>query len=107
MKIDRIQVEGDQVVLKVVGRITQNGMSDGSDPLEPFLDVEGQGCTLRLDLSGTEFIDSSGIGWLIQSHKRLRAAGGNLILHAPSPPIERSFEVVKLGNVIQIDSTRA
>jgi N-acetylglucosaminyldiphosphoundecaprenol N-acetyl-beta-D-mannosaminyltransferase len=49
-----------------------------------------------LDLSGVEFIDSTGVGALIRLHKDLRAASSELLLVAPSAKALRALSLLKL-----------
>jgi anti-sigma B factor antagonist len=46
-----------------------------------------------VDLSGVGFIDSSGVRELLKAQRRLRSAGGELVLRAPSAPCLRVLEV--------------
>jgi anti-sigma B factor antagonist len=52
---------------------------------------------LTLDLSGLEFIDSSGVRILIDAVVRLRGSSRRMVLVDPVPPVERVFEVLGLA----------
>jgi anti-sigma B factor antagonist len=55
---------------------------------------------LTIDLSGTEFIDSSGLGALLWAEHRLQAYGGELaVIHAQSS-VERSFRIAGLDAML-------
>ena len=56
-----------------------------------------------LDLSGTDFIDSTGIGVIVGALKRLRGEGGELIVRSPNRAAARAFEVTGLTKVLQIE----
>jgi anti-anti-sigma factor len=58
---------------------------------------------VRLDLSNTSFMDSSGVGWLLTCHKRMRQAGGKLSLCAPHPTVANVLRVLKLERIFEID----
>lgn len=105
MEIRRVGGDDDNLVLKVIGRISQNGFADNPEPLDEFLPESEQKApkTIRIDLSESDFIDSSGIGWLIRCHHRIAAAEGSLVLHAPTPNVARSFKLLKLERVLKID----
>jgi len=51
---------------------------------------------LLLDLGGVEFIDSSGMGWLVGLKKRIRATQGQLILVNPSAAVQRALSLMRL-----------
>jgi anti-sigma B factor antagonist len=48
---------------------------------------------VELDLSGVEFVDSSGLRALIEAHQRFEASGSSLRLVHPSPAVVRLFEI--------------
>ena len=56
-----------------------------------------------LDLSQTDFIDSTGIGVIVGALKRLRGENGELIVRSPNRAAARAFEVTGLTKVLQIE----
>jgi len=62
---------------------------------EPFV--------VTLDMSGLDFIDSSGLGVLIAVLKRLRHIGGNLVLRAPSRSMSRLLGLTGLDKVFTVE----
>lgn len=69
-------------------------------------DLVTDGCAhLVVDLSGTEFIDSSGLGALVASLKKCRQAGGDLRLAAPTPQVVTALELTNLNRVLQPSET--
>jgi len=62
---------------------------------EPFV--------VTLDVSGLDFIDSSGLGVLIAVLKRLRHIGGNLVLRAPSRSMSRLLDLTGLDKVFTVE----
>jgi anti-sigma B factor antagonist len=63
--------------------------------------VEGGENRIVVDLSTTEFIDSSGLGALIASQKIARAAGGDLRIAAPTQQICTVLELSNLDQLLQ------
>jgi anti-anti-sigma factor len=86
------------------GNITQALMTSSPDPLEQILGAKGFSRQVLLNLEKTSYIDSSGIGWLLGSHKRFMAAGGRLILHSLPPMVEQVIHLLKLQNLMTIKS---
>src|SRR4051794_36691006 len=48
---------------------------------------------VTVDMSNIEFIDSSGLGLLVTTFKRLQALGGTMFLRAPRPQALQAFKV--------------
>ncbi len=50
-----------------------------------------------LHMAGVTSIDSTGLGYLIGLQKRLRSAGGELVLIAPSTPVCRALKLMRIS----------
>ncbi len=57
---------------------------------------------VELDLAETRFINSSGLGWLLITHKRCTENGGRFVMHSLPPPIRQLIGVLKLDRVLCI-----
>ena len=55
-----------------------------------------------LDVGGSTFIDSTGLGVLVGGLKRLRQQGGDMVLRSPSPRTQRLFEVTGVQKLFEI-----
>jgi anti-anti-sigma factor len=60
-----------------------------------------------LDLSRVSFFDAGAIGELMQARTTIRAAGGQLVVRAPSPFGRRVLSIVGLTNLITDDQGQA
>jgi anti-sigma B factor antagonist len=58
---------------------------------------------VRLDMSGIEFIDSSGLRVLIETETRLSANSHHLTVAAPSPQVQRVLELASLDTYLTIE----
>lgn len=67
--------------------------------------IEGKSKVV-FDMSGVEFVDSSGLKIFILCLKRLRAAGGDLKLCAMTTQVRQLFELVRLHRIMDIFDTR-
>ncbi len=103
MKLSIAQDDGQQVRVVVDGQVTQREVDPLRDPLGELLGPSAYSRSVRLDLSGTNYLDSSGVGWLLTCHKRMRQAGGKLTLHAPHPVVANVLKVLKLERVFEIE----
>lgn len=94
---------GDLTVVSPVGEIdlaTQGELRSLLNDLVVAGDVH-----LVLDLSGVEFIDSTGIGALIGTRRRVHAFQGSLVLVCPDEAILKIFTITGLEKVFDIRPT--
>jgi anti-sigma B factor antagonist len=63
--------------------------------------VAGAATTVVVDLSGCEFMDSSGLGAVITGLKAARQAGGDLRIAAPSPQVLTVLQLTNLERVLR------
>lgn len=54
-----------------------------------------------VDMSGVEFMDSSGLGVLVACLKQTREAGGDLRLAAPSPQVSTVLDLTNLSTIMR------
>ena len=64
--------------------------------------VDGGAIKILLDLQNLEYIDSSGLGMLINVAKMLRKIEGDLVMFNVSADIRNVFKVIKLQEFIKI-----
>lgn len=58
---------------------------------------------VTVDLTGLDFIDSSGLHALLAGLKWLRRQGGNLELRSPRPSTRKVFEITGLRSVFRLE----
>src|SRR5262245_29563605 len=97
MKLTVLSSEGEVTRVQTEGEITLLDVQAGN-PLEKLLGESGLGGKVLLNLAGSEFIDSAGVGWLVMTHKRIREAGGVFVLHSPRPLVQHVFQLLHVGS---------
>jgi anti-sigma B factor antagonist len=60
-----------------------------------------------IDLTGLEFIDSSGVAALVRGRRQARYAGGELLLAAPQQQVLRVLTLTRLIDVFPVHATVA
>jgi len=75
--------------------------------LEALLGADCYRRPVLLDLEKARFIDSSGVGWLMTSHKRFRTDGGRLVLHSVPPMVAQVLRLLNLHTVLSIQPDQA
>lgn len=61
---------------------------------------------LLLDLSGLEFMDTSGLATLIEAHLQAERRDGTLVLFGLGPRISEVFEVTRVTSLFKISETQ-
>ncbi|MHB9133147.1 MAG: STAS domain-containing protein [Armatimonadota bacterium] len=75
---------------------------------EAMLDLLEKGYYhLVVDLQHANYLDSTALGMLVGTLKRVREQGGDLRLVSPPPRIRRLLEITRLVNVFPIDASEA
>lgn len=111
MHLKLVTANDDAICCKIENDITQAVIDPTEEPLQHMFGRDVYNRTLLLDLEAANFIDSSGIGWLLSIHKRFRQAGGQLIMHSPSPMVMQTIKLLNMDKVFKmvsdLDSARA
>lgn len=87
------------VVLKLEGKLNMVSA--------PHLREEVHSCVtagnirVAIDLSGVDFIDSSGLGALINGLKAARQAGGDLRIASPTEQVRMVLELTNIDRVLK------
>ena len=62
---------------------------------------------LYLDLSGVDFMDSSGLGLIMGRYALMKELGGDLIVSEPTAGVERVLKLAGLERVVRIERAKA
>jgi len=109
MKLTQVSDDGDLLRLEVAGRVVQaNAPSDG-EQIDRLLGGPDYARNVLLSLMETEFIDSTGLGWLLACHKKFSKAGTRLVIHSIPPGTLDTLKMMRLETVLHIaeDETAA
>ena len=102
MEFDTESVDGatgEVAVIRPHGRLT---MITTAELRTLVADTVGGGRThVVVDLSRTEFVDSSGLGALISGLKTARQAGGDLRIAGAGPQVEAVLDLTNLRRVLR------
>lgn len=97
-----ISQEDHSVKLRAKGRIVQSDVSPFSDPLAEAIKDSSYRQRVLIDMADVEFVDSSGISWILTCHKRFREAGGLLVLHSCVPAVSNILRVLKMDQILHV-----
>jgi anti-anti-sigma factor len=74
----------------------------GANPLQKALGPTWNTMRVLMDMTETNYIDSSAIGWLIATSKQLKAGGGALVIFGVQPPVRQVLDLLKVGKVVPL-----
>lgn len=95
--------EGDAAVVAATGELDAHAAPTLAAAVDPLAD-RPQG-TLVIDLSGVDFVDSTGLGVLVGALKRVREAGGRLDVVVTSPRVLKVLGLTGLDVVIPLHAS--
>lgn len=89
--VDVVHVSGEVDVLTSAALADELGRTPATDATR-----------LVVDLDGVDFLDSTGLGVLVNTRKRIVGAGGRLAVAASSPRITKLFSITGLDDLFDI-----
>jgi anti-sigma B factor antagonist len=87
-------------VIRVAGEIHATTAPEFSERLNAAIEAGKTGVVL--DLTGVEFIDSTGLSVLLNGLRRVTRARGVMVLACANPTVLRLFEITKLDSTFEI-----
>lgn len=96
-----IEKKNGAVLIAYKGELTLDVTQELKMNIHNALEESGQGL-LVLDLSKVDFIDSSGIGFLVSMASRLKNSGVDFHMFKPSIQVSKTLELVQLKSYFSI-----
>jgi anti-anti-sigma factor len=79
-----------------------DGDTSGKALMEATLGQTWSANKVVLDMSKTNYIDSTAVGWLISANKQFKANGGQFVIHSVQPAVRQVLDLLKIGKVVPI-----
>lgn len=93
--------EGDGITVCVKGEIDHHGAVSLRRDVDALL-WDKAPKHLILDMSGIEFMDSSGLGFIMGRYDIMRKLSGDMTLRDPSPCVERMLKLTGFDRRVKI-----
>ena len=90
----------------VTGRVREFSEAQAAEPLGDLLGPEPYARTILLNMGGVEMLNSNGIGWLLTCHRRVREAGGSIVLHGIPPLAANVLKMMRMDLVFDIANSK-
>ena len=102
MKIETAKEQGT-VILKLIGEVD---LSCAQDARGAILKEIREGESLLVDLSETEYMDSSGVACLVEGMQASEKKGGEFALLGINDTIREVLEIAKLDQIFRLFASR-
>ena len=107
MELKRLPNDGDVVRLELVDRLIKGDPSLDREHVAGIVGNGGFSNKVLLCLAETDFIDSSGLWWLLECHKQFSKAGGRLVIHSVPPQVMDTLMMMRLELVLRLADDEA
>jgi anti-anti-sigma factor len=107
MKLSMVSIEqGGMILVSAEGNITVADVDPSrKNPLEALLGATWFNNRVLLNMANIAYIDSSAIGWLMNSHTSFKGGGGILVIHNLQKTIREMLGMLRLDRVLHIADT--
>jgi len=89
------------VHLDIEGALTQKQLHDADQILKDLIGDDVYSRRVLINLTSTNFIDSSGINWLLVCHKRFIENDGRMVLHSIPPLVDNVLKILRMESVFE------
>jgi anti-anti-sigma factor len=100
MEFSQKNVKG-VMVFSIKGQIRISTQAECKEYFDKLIE-ENSSKAAVLDMSGIGYMNSAGIGMIVECFKKFRDNGGRLVLCSLVPDITKLFEVTRLDRFIEI-----
>ena len=104
-RIAEVRSEGDASIVSVRSDVDMHRSPELHQVLVDVCDTRP--ARLIVDLEGVEYMDSSGVGTLVEVLRRVKGYKGEMVLVALQPRVQGVFEITKLDKFFTIHETLA
>jgi anti-anti-sigma factor len=102
MEIKLLKSEGDCVRLQTLGKVSRDGWKTDQNPI---CDLCGEGIFGRrvlLNLQESQYLDSTGVEWLLHTHRRFQENGGMLVIHSVTPVMQQILKMMRMDALLNL-----
>ena len=94
--------DGTVLRMGLKGRVTQKELPTDKDLFAAEIGASIYSRRVLLDMQESEFLDSSGVSWLLSAHKRFEEQGGKLAMHSMQPVVSNVLKVLRMDQILAI-----
>lgn len=101
----RYEVKGDTTVVRVSGEIDHHSAVSVRAGIDRYL-MEERPQKVMLELSGVDFMDSSGLGLMMGRLALVKQYGGSLSILNPSPAVLKIMKLAGMERMVSVFRTK-
>jgi anti-anti-sigma factor len=87
--------------------ITQQTLGGQTEHFRELLGADAYSRQVLWDLSASDYIDSSGVGMLVSSHKKFKDAGGILVFHSIGALAMKVLKMLRMDLLLHLAASEA
>jgi anti-anti-sigma factor len=97
-------LDEDEGILHIecAGQAVLPDFQEADNPLTLLLGPEGYARKVLLDLDRVQFLDTTGVTWLLSSHEHFRRGGGKVVLHSLPAQARRVLRLLRLDHLLTV-----
>lgn len=94
--------DGHVVQIRLAGKVSHYQIATDTDLLSTLAGPDVYAKTVLFDLAAADFLDSSGVGWLLMCHKRFQQNGGRMVLCRVPAIVMNVLKVLRMHLVFEL-----
>ncbi|MGQ7864652.1 anti-sigma F factor antagonist [Bacillus sp. WC2502] len=98
------QVKESVLCIRLTGELDHHSAETLRQQVTNYLETEDI-CHIVLNLADLTFMDSSGLGVILGRYKEIKQLGGEMVVCAISPAVNRLFDMSGLFKIIRMESS--
>ena len=106
MKLTKQAGEPGVTEVALEGEVRESDLPGEGNPLDALLGPGWAGGLVLLDFSKVIYMYSGGIGWLFETNRTMRTAGGKLVIHSLKAQLAQPLSFVRAERVLTIAANR-
>ena len=100
----KIAMQGEVATAYLCGEIDHHNAARLRRELDDYICLH-RPRVFRLDTSGIDFMDSSGLGLLMGRYALLKRLGGELVLCHPTPSVWRMVKLAGMDRIVRVEAS--
>jgi anti-anti-sigma factor len=102
MQLSQLPSDSAVTLVRCSSKISQSEIQHDQDPLGELLGPGAYSRRVLFDLSQTNYIDSSGVSWMLTMHKRFRNSAGKIVYHSAPPLVQQTLDLLRMNLILHL-----